>query len=149
MIRPPRRDVRWRGVEVGNIISAATIANAYCKAFKISWWQRSGIFFFADKKYREVDENVIAAVLAQDKTDAEEYVEEWFDCDDFAFSLMGMFHKNEATAAMPIFITWVLMPGGGHAVLSYYKAGKVCIIEPQNDEIYPVPKNWKLLLLCG
>ena len=102
----------------------------------------------ADEYYKEIDEDIINSVLTQDKIDAEQYVKEYFDCDDFAFSLMGTFHKNEDTAAMPIFVTWVLTPQGGHAVLSYY-LGEVNIIEPQNDEIYPVPKNWKLLLLCG
>jgi len=70
-------------------------------------------------------------------------------CDDFAFRLMGVFHQDLRTAAMPIFITWVGTPEGGHAVLSYYKNGKVKIIEPQNDEIYAVPKSWALMLLCG
>ena len=70
-------------------------------------------------------------------------------CDDFAFSLMGVFHDNKDTAAMPIFITWVSMPEGGHAVISYCKDGVVRIIEPQTDEIYDVPDEWKLMLLCG
>ena len=70
-------------------------------------------------------------------------------CDDFAFRLMGVFHQDLRTAAMPIFITWVSMPEGGHAVLSYYKHGQVKIIEPQNDDIYDVPKEWGLMLLCG
>ena len=147
MIRPPAN--RIRDLPSGNVVSARTIINAYRKTFGMRIWQGWGIFFFADAYYKEVDENAIAAVLAQDKTDAEQYVQEYLDCDDFAFSLMGAFHKNEATSAMPIFITWVLTSEGGHAVLSYYKAGKVNIIEPQNDEIYPVPKSWKLLLLCG
>ena len=62
---------------------------------------------------------------------------------------MGVFHQNKETAAMPIFITWVLMPQGGHAVLSYYVAGTVRIIEPQTDDVFEVPTDWKLLLLCG
>ena len=70
-------------------------------------------------------------------------------CDDFAFRLMGVFHQDRRTAAMPIFITWVMTPQGGHAVLSYYVAGVVRIIEPQTDAIFPVPGGWELILLCG
>jgi len=141
MIRP------LRDLLSGSIIPATEIIKAYRKTFKVKRWCKN-IFFMADKYYKEVDEDIINSVLTQDKIDAEQYVKEYFDCDDFAFSLMGTFHKNEDTAAMPIFVTWVLTPQGGHAVLSYY-SGEVNIIEPQNDEIYPVPKNWKLLLLCG
>jgi len=70
-------------------------------------------------------------------------------CDDFAFRLMGVFHQNRETAAMPIFITWVLTPQGGHAVLSCYVTGRIRIIEPQTDDISSVPAGWKLMLLCG
>ena len=141
MIRP------LRDLLSGSIIPATKIIKAYRKTFKVKRWCKN-IFFMADEYYKEVDEDIINSVLTQDKIDAEQYVKEYFDCDDFAFSLMGTFHKNEDTAAMPIFVTWVLTPQGGHAVLSYY-SGEVNIIEPQNDKIYPVPKNWKLLLLCG
>lgn len=75
-------------------------------------------------------------------------------CDDFAFRLMGVFHQDRRTAAMPIFITWVSWDEPdyglvGHAVLSFYSKGKVYIIEPQTDEVYEVPFYWNLDMICG
>ena len=134
-----------------------------------------GIFRLADASYREMTdagEQRLFALLEKDKTDLEHYVAEDFDCDDFTFRLMGAIHTDPELCAMPIFITWVswLTAGSwvgrlwqrfkrfvtgdraGHAVLSYYKTGIVCIVkiaEPQNDGIYPVPESWRLDLLCG
>jgi hypothetical protein len=136
-------------------VNASDIITTYQQAFNMSWWQAllslfQGVFKMADQSYDAADEAIIQEILDKDKTELEEYRAEQFDCDDFAFRLMGVMHQDLRTAAMPIFITWVGMPDGfGHAVLSYYKDGKVKIIEPQNDDIYSVPKEWSLLLLCG
>jgi len=135
--------------------NSAEIITAYQQAFNMSWWQSllamfQGVFKLADQSYDEADEAIILSILDKDETDLEKYRAEQFDCDDFAFRLMGVFHQDLRTAAMPIFITWVGMPDGyGHAVLSYYKDGQVKIIEPQNDDVYSVPGEWSLLLLCG
>jgi len=140
----PRETVR-------GAISGSEIQKAYKETFNVPWWQMwfSNPFKLADQSYLEADEDLIKTILGQDKTDLEQYVAEAFDCDDFAYRLMGVFHQNLRTAAMPIFITWVLIPQGGHAVLSYYSKGRVKIIEPQTDEVFGVPKDWQLLLLCG
>jgi hypothetical protein len=135
--------------------NSTDIVAAYQQAFGMSWWQSllamfQGVFKMADQSYDEADEGAIQEILSKDLTDLEKYKAEQFDCDDFAFRLMGVFHQDLRTAAMPIFITWVGMPDGyGHAVLSYYCKGSVKIIEPQNDDVYSVPKEWSLLLLCG
>ena len=135
--------------------SSADIITAYQQAFGMSWWQSllamlQGVFKLADQQYELADHALIMEILVKDRTELETYRAEQFDCDDFAFRLMGIFHQDLRTAAMPIFITWVGMPDGyGHAVLSYYKDGQVKIIEPQNDDVYAVPQEWSLLLLCG
>ena len=137
---------------VRGAIPGSEIQKAYQEVFKVPWWRMwfSSPFKLADQSYLEADEVLIGAILGQDKTDLEQYQAEEFDCDDFAFRLMGAFHNNLKTAAMPIFITWIAMPQGGHALLSYYSQGQVKIIETQTDEIiFTVPKNWQLLLLCG
>jgi len=73
---------------------------------------------------------------------------EAYDCDDFTFALMGAFHKDYETAAMPIFVTWV--PTIQHALLSFYYGNEIFVIEPQTDEIYWLPEGeWKLGLVCG
>ena len=133
-------------------ISASIIKKAYEKTFNIHWWDRLfgyGDIQLADQTYMEANLGKISQILAEDKTERELYDAEGFDCDDFAFALMGAFHKDRDTAAMPIFITWVLTEMGGHAVLSFYYKGQVIIIEPQTDEMLPVPRSWRLMLLCG
>lgn len=143
-------------------MTSAEIQSAYEKAFNVSLpglWTRlmyafvgqdwDSPFEFADAEYDEADEELIQMIVEADIGEQEEYEAEEFDCDDFAFSLMGTFHKDREAAAFPIFITWVSTPQGGHAVLSYYSEGEVKIIEPQNDEIFNVPSDWGLMLLCG
>lgn len=147
------------GNTVKGEILYSDIESAYREAFGMSdvgwlqWLQRvfgfASEFQFADAFYKEVDEELIEMILDADMGDREDYETEWYDCDDFTFNLMGVFHQNPETAAMPIFITWVSMLEGGHAVISYCKDGVVRIIEPQTDEIYDVPDEWKLMLLCG
>jgi len=136
---------------MGNI-TATEIERAYRKAFKMSFWawiRSAGIFQFADEFYREADEELIRMIMDADAGEREQYETEFYDCDDFAFSLMGVFHKDREAAAMPIFITWVDTPVGGHALLSYYYKGQVKMIEPQRDGIFDVPPSWRLQLLCG
>ena len=106
-------------------------------------------FYFADQYYKPVDNDLLQMILDADTGDKEEYEAEYYDCDDFAFRLMGWFHMDRDAAAWPIFITWVNTPAGGHAVLSYYEDGQVYIIEPQTDQVFPVPADWSLILLCG
>jgi hypothetical protein len=141
-------------------ITAAEIQAAYEAAFGIAGndWLHKLLrlfltirtpFYFADQYYQPVDEELLQMILDADTGDKEEYETEFYDCDDFAFRLMGWFHMDRDAATWPLFITWVNTPQGGHAVLSYYKDGEVFIIEPQTDQVFPVPADWSLILLCG
>jgi hypothetical protein len=141
-------------------ISPVDIQAAYESAFDIAgddWLHKLLRFFltirtpfyFADQVYKHVDPDLLQMILDADTGDKEEYDTEVYDCDDFAFRLMGVFHMDRDAAAWPIFVTWVGTPQGGHAVLSYYQDGDVYIIEPQTDEIFLVPSDWSLILLCG
>jgi len=148
-----------RRVGLGEI-TPAEIQPAYEQAFHIagddwihkvlSWFvELRSVFNFADEYYRPVDLELLQMILDADTGDKQDYETEYYDCDDFAFRLMGWFHQDREAAAWPIFITWVMLPEGGHAVLSYYKDGQVFIIEPQTDQVFPVPEDWSLMLLCG
>jgi hypothetical protein len=141
-------------------ITAAEIQAAYESAFDIAGddWLHKLLrlfltirtpFYFADQYYKPVDQELLQMILDADTGDKEDYEAEFYDCDDFAFRLMGWFHMDRDAAAWPIFITWINTPQGGHAVLSYYQDGQVFIIEPQTDEVFPVPEDWSLILLCG
>jgi len=152
--------------EIRGTISAAEIKATYRKAFnipspnliertlrcllrKVTGTARREPFYLADSYYRALNETTIRQILSEDKTNLEQYTPKDFDCDDFAFRLMGAFHQNIETAAMPIFVTWVKTTSGAHAVLSFTDNRTVLIIEPQNDRVYPVPAEWQLSLLCG
>ena len=133
----------------GNI-SADEIKQAYIKAFEIGLCERHKVcFHLADETYSMADPQKIKEILETDATDKMEYVPESVDCDDFAFRLMGIFHEDKDAVSMPIFLTWVLTPEDGHAVLSYCYQGQITIIEPQNDLEFPVPEDWKLILIIG
>lgn len=147
--------------ESPSAISAKELELAYRKAFVVTpdnWLQRIfasvGIFqspfFFADRHYLTMVQSELFRVLQEDETNLEKYVAEDFDCDDFAFRLMGIFHTHRSTARMPIFITWLTYPKHTpHAVLSYFFNGCIYIIEPQTDEVSFVPAGTKLNLLTG
>lgn len=155
MIRPR---IRNRGA-----IPSSEIEAAYRKVFNMSGGGLisrlirliakvavSSPFYFADAYYQEANEDLIKQVILENQADKAQYITEKKDCDNFAFALMGALRGvDDRTCAMPIFITWVLIPQGGHAVLSYYKSGAVKVIEPQSDAIFNVPQNWSLLLLVG
>ena len=139
-------------------IPSAEIVLAYKEAFGFNWWQSllsafDGTFKMADAYYKEADNGIIQGILEQDKTDRKKYITEDYDCDDFAFQLMGVFHEHETACTYPIFITWIEWYTDGqrygHAVISYYHKGIVYIIEPQSDSIFLPPSDWKLNLLCG
>lgn len=135
------------------MISQAEIIAAYQAAFSMKWWERLLAIlrgtWLADLFYSPANLEAIQRVIHSDQIQLMQYVAEAFDCDDFAFALMGAFHHDRETAAMPIFVTWVNTPLGGHAICSFYMDNKVHLVEPQNDRIFPVPSDWKLLLLCG
>ena len=130
------------------------IIEAYREAFHMNWWSYlialvTGVFKLENEWYKPVDEELIHLILDADMGDREEWELDFYDCGAFTFNLMGVFHQNRETAAMPIYITWVNTGEGGHAVLSYCWDGDVYIIEPQNDDVYFVFKDWRLMLQCG
>ena len=108
---------------------------------------------FCDMNYKRADESIIKAITDQDRIDQEEYVADFFDCDDFTFALMGAFHHCRETAAMPIFIIYVQWGEEGniaaHSIMSYYNNGQIILIEPQSDHCYTVPADWILTFLTG
>jgi len=140
------------------MILASEIEKTYKRVFTVSRWEKlfgTACIRLADAEYRPINIDKLLEVLEKDKTDqmtysmdGEDQPIELFDCDDFTFALMGAFHKNYETAAMPIFITWVTTIQ--HALVSFYYDNKIFIIEPQTDEIYYLPEGeWKLSLICG
>ena len=139
--------------EIYVVYTAQEIEKIYSKAFKVSWLQRlfnKISFQFADAKYYSAKYEDIVHIVKADNIQDMVYTSENYDCDDFAFALLGAFHRSWTTGKMAIFLTWAMTPLGGHAVVSFVdESGEIGIIEPQNDAIFSVPPNWGLMLLCG
>jgi len=106
-------------------------------------------FMFADMTYMPVDMELLEMILDADQGDKEEYEAEFYDCDDFAYRLMGILHCDRIAAAWPVYNTWVVIPEGGHAILSFYYQCQVYGIEPQTDEIFLIPAGWTLIKMDG
>lgn len=109
--------------------------------------------FFDDSHYKSARLDPIRAVVESDLTDEFKYVANDFDCDDFTWGLMGAFHHNLETAAMPIFAVSVQYEKLGetryHRMIAFYYNGEMILIEPQSDRFYNVPEDWILRLLIG
>ena len=80
------------------------------------------------------------------------YEAEWFDCDNFSFRAMGVWHGDKELARMACFIVWVWWRDDNktyaHALNCAYD-GQLKLIEPQNYRVFSVPSNWNLILLLG
>lgn len=94
----------------------------------------SRYIFIPDKHMDLVNENDAKEFLAQDLTDREEYVAEWYDCDDYARNVyndarnygLDILGKNWAWAEI-----WIQR----HALNLYVDEDfKVHFIEPQTDK---------------
>ena len=106
---------------------------------------------FGDSEYIDARMNSINEVVESDTIDMWAY-RDFFDCEDFAFGLMGAFHHNEYTAAMAIFVFYVSWEDAGthsHALNGFYNDGQIILIEPQNDRFFTVPEDWTLDVLMG
>lgn len=76
----------------------------------------------------------IALFLAQDETNKYEYVDQKYDCDDFAYRLMGQFSIPDWSALCFGFF-WT----NTHAMNCFVNEQReVMFIEPQTDMIYPL-----------
>ena len=143
-------------------VTNVEIVQGYIRAFNIPLWKVvlsgvsaylgvGGMFRLVDRKYRvitDADEERFFELLDKDYTDREKWVTDFFDCDDFTYSLHGTIHKDRAFAAMPFFIThveWYDEEGDryGHYVVSYCKDGIVKVVEPQSDLVQLPPEHWR------
>jgi len=80
----------------------------------------------------------IALFLAQDQTNRYSFVSEAFDCDDFAYRLMGQFSIPK-WASLCKGIVWT----DKHALNCIVDEDKkFWFVEPQNDEIIDKLKSW-------
>jgi len=80
--------------------------------------------------------------IKNDVTNNNIYVSEYYDCDDFSYSIMGHL-SNQDWGCLTFGILWTSTPGGGHAVNCFIdKDRNVWILEPQDDSIFKCPSDW-------
>lgn len=97
----------------------------------------------SDYKYKTAPFSEYIRFLDYDKTDELIYTSEWFDCDDFSVRLHGNF-TVPYWSALAFGELWVETPSGGHAVNVFVDNDHyVWIVEPQTDDVFSVPNNWK------
>lgn len=102
-------------------------------------------FYVRDSNYKPVTMQQMKDFLAEDLLDKKKYETETFDCDEFAFSLMG--RLADKFGNIPAGIVW----GSGHALNFFYEKdqGVIWMLEPQTDQIYFRPKEFKVdVVMC-
>jgi len=91
--------------------------------------------FVSDIVYRIPRKKDIVDFLKLHLFKFRQYVPEKYDCDNYAFSLMGMF--TNLMSGYAIGIVWVHTPNGGHALNFYIdEKGEMWYIEPQTNQIF-------------
>lgn len=103
--------------------------------------------YLSDSKYKTTTLDELKRFLAWDKTSEESYISEWYDCDDFAAVTNGTINIP-GWYWLPFGIMWTETPGGGHAVNVFVdNLYNVWIVEPQNDNCFELPGDWKPYLI--
>ncbi|MEM3386284.1 MAG: lectin MOA-related protein [Nitrososphaerales archaeon] len=121
-------------------VKASVVEGLLRKAFP------SASIFLRDSYYRLLPKEAIEQFLAKDLTDREQYLSEFFDCDDFSFVLMGRVNLWFPNA---FGILWAYPSKHfGHALNCFVDFSfKVWCVEPQNDNVFEPPKNWDYYLV--
>ena len=88
-----------------------------------------------DAEYLLVDESLIETFLKYDKTNLQPYINETFDCDDFAFTLWRNVRESQGNIAFGV-ISLNLDGTSLHAMNFFVDTNwHIYFVEPQNDEI--------------
>lgn len=95
--------------------------------------------FMSDKVYLKCCLEDIKAFLAQDKTNKQKYKVEAYDCDDFAYRLMGQFSIPK-WSDLAFGICWTDL----HAMNCFIDSeGRFKFVEPQKDTIQDELEPWQ------
>jgi len=101
------------------------------------------VIYLSDADYQVTSKAEIVRFLSLDDSDKEKYVSEYYDCDDFSYRLHGQF-SIPGWSSLAFGILWSGTPNGGHAINCFIDEDReVWVVEPQNDSIFKLPKNWE------
>lgn len=103
--------------------------------------------YLSDSYYKTTTLDELRRFLEWDKTDERTYTSEWFDCDDFSTVLTGDVNIP-GWEWLPFGMLWTETGTGGHAVNVFIDdKSEIYIVEPQNDQIFKCPGDWKPYLV--
>jgi len=106
-----------------------------------------GTKFISDVNYKTTSKEEMMRFLKEDISDKYGYVSELYDCDDFAFKLMGQV-SNPDWGCLPFGIIYTKVNNIYHALNCFIdKDRELWLIEPQNDSIYKCPKSWVCVMI--
>ena len=136
-----------QGLSIKNNKIDIQISNSEVKSILTEEFGSTCKIYLSDGYYLRDTKQSLIDFLAKDNTDKFIYKKEVADCDDFSFRLLGnaSFGDLEGTA---FGILWTKTSKCNHAVNCYIDNElNVWIVEPQNDSIFPLPKDWHPMLV--
>jgi len=104
--------------------------------------------FLTDTDYKTTSKEELQRFLAYDITDTYPYVSQYYDCDDFSFSLMGGL-SNPEWGSLSFGILWVIINNTAAHALNIFidKDREIWMVEPQTDIISEIPSTYKPYLI--
>jgi hypothetical protein len=117
-------------------------------------YKRVDHWLLEDQEYSPADVNLLVAQMRVFKISSFEYRFPGFDCGNFSFAAKGVWNLDYELAKMATFIVWVSFPKNG---TTYIHALNGCVtkdrrfyfIDPQNNNVYTIPNNYKFLVVLG
>lgn len=102
---------------------------------------KGGAVFLSDSFYFLYPDAHVEKILAEDLTDLQLWIAQYFDCDDFAQVVAGV--VNQQLKGIPFGTLWFKGSGIYHAVNCFYSNDqkKMKVVEPQTDGIYDFNKK--------
>ncbi|RLI83700.1 hypothetical protein DRP04_00845 [Archaeoglobales archaeon] len=114
--------------------------------------QKNCDYHFEDEKYYRANVDALVQQIKNYGIPEIGYEYPWFDCGDFSFAAMGVWHLNRDLARQACFIAWVYWEQQGkiyaHALNAAFDTD-FKFIEPQTAEVFAPPENWNLIVLMG
>ena len=102
----------------------------------------SAKIYISDNKYKTTTIEELRGYLRYDLTNKNIYIPEYYDCDNFSYTLMGSL-SNPIWGCLAFGILWTTTDNGNHAVNIFIDNERnIWIVEPQTDSVFHLPDDW-------
>lgn len=105
----------------------------------------------SDAKYRVCPIDILKCYLGKSDVAKKKYIAEWFDCDDFSDALHGQFTFDTYPKGYAHGELWVYTKTYGHAINCFLVRDgdnvKMVVVEPQTNQIFKFPADWKAFVI--